>query len=346
MDMRTHIRRQGPDCTPAVRSFARRNWLTGGLILLALVACAPAARAQDAYPSRPVKLVVPFPAAGPLDLLARLVSQKLGDQWPQPVIVENRAGATGGIGTEAVAQATPDGYTLLLTVEIPLTMRPAITKNMTYDPRGDFAPIAGLTRSDNALFVHPSVGASTVAELIAKAKAEPGKLTFSSAGIGSPAHFGGELFKTETGVDMTHVPYKGAAPAMTALLGGEVSMFFGPVPQGVGHVRSGKIRALAVTGTKPSHLMPEVKTFGALGYPTVVVSTWFGALAPKGTPAPVLNKIRESLRKVIEDRSVRDRLEKVDMSIEWLEPAQLAHAIDTDIKRWTAVAKKAGVKAN
>lgn len=293
-----------------------------------------------------MKLVVPFPAAGPLDVLARIVSQKLSEQWSQPVIVENKAGASGGIGTEAVAKAAPDGYTLLLTVEIPLTMRPAVTRDMSYDPRADFAPIAGLTRSDNALFVHPSVGVSTVAELIAKTKADPGKLTFSSAGYGSPAHFGGELFKTETGVSMTHVPYKGAAPAMNALLAGEVSMFFGPVPQGLPHVRSGRIKVLAVASTAASALMPEVKTFGALGYPTVLVSTWFGALAPKGTPAQVVEKSRESLRKVIDDPAVRDRLEKVGMNIEWMEPAQFARAIDVDIKRWAAVAKKAGVKAN
>lgn len=320
-------------------------------IFSAVAACtlsvvAFAAQAQETYPSHPVKLVVPFPAAGPLDLLARIVSQKLREQWSQPVIVENKAGASGGIGAEAVARAAPDGYTLLLTVEIPLTMRPAVTRDMRYDPRADFAPIAGLTRSDNALFVHPSIGASTVAELIAKAKAEPDKLTFSSAGYGSPAHFGGELFKTETGVSMTHVPYKGAAPAMNALLAGEVSMFFGPVPQGLPHVRSGRIKALAVASTATSPLMPEVKTFGALAYPTVLVSTWFGALAPKGTPAQVLQKSRESLRKVIDDPAVRDRLQKVGMNIEWMEPAQFARAIDADIKRWAAVAAKAGVKAN
>ena len=312
----------------------------------ALSVFAFAAQAPEAYPSHPVKLVVPFPAAGPLDVLARIVSQKLSEQWSQPVIVENKAGASGGIGTDAVAKAAPDGYTLLLTVEIPLTMRPAVTRDMSYDPRADFAPIAGLTRSDNALFVHPSVGVSTVAELIAKAKADPGKLTFSSAGYGSPAHFGGELFKTETGVSMTHVPYKGAAPAMNALLAGEVSMFFGPVPQGLPHVRSGRIKVLAVASTAASALMPEVKTFGALGYPTVLVSTWFGALAPKGTPAQVVEKSRESLRMVIDDPAVRDRLEKVGMNIEWMEPAQFARAIDVDIKRWAAVAKKAGVKAN
>jgi tripartite-type tricarboxylate transporter receptor subunit TctC len=217
---------------------------------------------------------------------------------------------------------------------------------MSYDPRADFAPIAGLTRSDNALFVHPSVGVDTVAQLIAKAKAEPGRLTFSSAGYGAPAHFGGELFKTETGVNMTHVPYKGAAPAMNALLAGEVSAFFGPVPQGLPHVRSGRIKALAIAGTRASPLMPEVKPFPELGYPSIIVSTWFGALAPKGTPAPALDKVRESLARVMADPGVRDRLGKVGMDIEWMDGPELGRAIDAGMKRWAEVAKKAGVKAN
>ncbi len=316
------------------------------LAAIALAAGSATTHAQDAYPSRPVRLVVPFPAAGPLDLLARIVSQGLNEQWGQPVVVENKAGAAGGIGADAVAKAAPDGYTLLFTVEIPLTMRPAVTREMSYDPRADFAPIAGLTRSDNALFVHPSVGVDTVAQLIAKAKAEPGRLTFSSAGYGAPAHFGGELFKTETGVNMTHVPYKGAAPAMNALLAGEVSAFFGPVPQGLPHVRSGRIKALAIAGTRASPLMPEVKPFPELGYPSIIVSTWFGALAPKGTPAPVLDKVRESLAKVMADPGVRDRLGKVGMDIEWMDGPELGRAIDAGMKRWAEVAKKAGVKAN
>lgn len=313
---------------------------------VALGVSAATAQAQDAYPSRPVRLVVPFPAAGPLDLLARIVSQGLGEQWGQPVIVENKAGAAGGIGADAVAKAPPDGYTLLFTVEIPLTMRPAVTRDMAYDPRSDFAPIAGLTRSDNALFVHPSVGVDTVAELIAKAKAEPGRLTFSSAGYGAPAHFGGELFKTETGVNMTHVPYKGAAPAMNALLAGEVSAFFGPVPQGLPHVRAGRIKALAIAGKRASPLMPEVKPFPELGYPTIIVSTWFGALAPKGTPGRVIDKVRQSLATTMDDPAVRDRLGRVGMDIEWMDGPELARAIEAGMKRWAEVAKKAGVKAN
>ena len=198
----------------------------------------------------------------------------------------------------------------------------------------------------NELVVVVSARAGVTNELIAKAKAEPGKLTFSSAGYGSPAHFGGELFKTETGVSMTHVPYKGAAPSMNALLSGEVSAFFGPVPQGVAHVRTGRIKALAIAGKRASPLMPEVKPFPELGYPTIIVSTWYGALAPKGTPGPVLDKVREGLAKVMADPAVRERLAKVSMDIEWMDGPELARATDAGIKRWAEVAKKAGVKAN
>jgi tripartite-type tricarboxylate transporter receptor subunit TctC len=316
------------------------------LIAAATLAAFPlASRAQGTYPSRPVKLIVPFSAGGPLDTLARIVSQKLSEAWPQAVIVENKAGATGGIGTDSVARAEPDGHTLLFTVDIPLTMRPAVTKDMTYDPRTDFRPIGALGRTFNALFVHPSVGVSSVAELIAKAKAEPGKLTFSSAGYGSPAHFGGELFKTETGVNMTHVPYKGAAPAMNALLAGEVSMFFGPVTQGLPHVRAGKIRVFAVTGTKPSSLLPGVKPFGQMGYPTIVIGNFYPVLAPKGTPDAVLASARDALRRIIEDAATRERLDKMGLEPDWIGPDEVARLIDTEIRRWAEVAKKAGVKA-
>jgi tripartite-type tricarboxylate transporter receptor subunit TctC len=208
------------------------------LTLLVLAFCLPAA-AQDSYPSRPVKLIVPFPAGGPLDLLARVVSLRLTEEWKSPVVVENVTGATGSIGTNQVARAAPDGYTLLVTVDIPLTMYPAVAKKLPYDPQADFKPIASIARTDNGLFVNPSLGVATVKELVEVAKKRPGKLTFSSAGIGSPAHFGGELFKAIAGIDMTHVPYKGAAPAMAAPRSGVPTLLFGPISQGMTQVKSG-----------------------------------------------------------------------------------------------------------
>ncbi len=190
------------------------------------------AAAQEAYPSRPVKFVVPFPPGGPLDVPARLIAQKLTEHWGKPVLVENQVGASGSIGANAVARAAPDGYTLLVTVDIPLTMFPAVAKKLPYDPQADFKAVGAFARLQNALFVHPKVNVASARELVELAKKQPGKLSFSSAGIASPAHFGGELFKVIAGVDITHVPYKGAAPAITAAVSGEVDMMFGPDRRG------------------------------------------------------------------------------------------------------------------
>jgi tripartite-type tricarboxylate transporter receptor subunit TctC len=226
-------------------------------IATAVIALAAPAVAQDAYPSKPVRFIVPFPATGPLDVMARLYAQKLGERWGKNVIAENRPGATGTIGADAVAKAAPDGYTLLFTVDLPIVMAPALMKP-PYDPKTDLVPVAAVGETMNMLVVHPSAGVSTLAELVAAAKAKPGALTFSSAGNASPGHLCVEMLKSAAGVDFTHVPYKGAAPAMQAALAGEVSMFCGPITQGLPHVKSGKLRALGVTGAKASPLLPEL----------------------------------------------------------------------------------------
>lgn len=317
------------------------------LWLILLVVCGlPAAQAEDAYPSRPVKLVAPFPAAGPLDLIARLVSAKLGEAWKNPVVVENVPGATGSIGANAVAHAAPDGYTLLITVDIPLAMYPAIARSLPYDPDKDFKPVASLARTDNALFVSSSLGVSTVGELIELAKKNPGKLTFSSAGIGSPAHFGGELFKTIAKVDMIHVPYKGAAPAMAATLAGEVSLMFGPIAQGAPHVKSGKLRALGLTGTKPSPLLPGVEPLVNQGFPGLVVSNTYPVMAPAATPDAIAAKIRASLEQVMSQADVRSRLEKAGIEPEWQgDPKKVAAGLAAERKRWAELAQRAGIQS-
>jgi tripartite-type tricarboxylate transporter receptor subunit TctC len=258
--------------------------------------------AQEAYPSRPVKFVVPFTAGGPLDVMARLVGQKLAEQWGKPVVIENQVGGSGSIGANAVARAAPDGYTLLFTVDIPLTMYPAVAKQVPYNPRTDFRPIAALGRSDNGLFVNPSLGVSTTKELVELARKQPGKLSFSSAGIAAPAHFAGELFKTIAGIDMVHVPYKGAAPAMSAAMSGEVSMMFGPIAQGVAHVRAGKLKALGVTGPLPSPLLPGVKPLVEQGFPGLLVFNWYGVLAPAKTPDAPAQAVRSALKQAMNDQ--------------------------------------------
>jgi tripartite-type tricarboxylate transporter receptor subunit TctC len=313
------------------------------LMLAVLVWCLPAA-AQDGYPSRAVKLVAPFPAGGPLDLLARLVAQKLTDEWKNPVVVENITGATGSIGANAVARAAPDGYTLLLTVDIPLTMYAAIAKKLPYDPQADFKPIASIARSDNGLFVNAGLGVSTVKELVDLAKKEPGKLTFSSAGIGSPAHFGGELFKAIAGIDMTHVPYKGAAPAMAAAVSGEVKLMFGPIAQGLPQVKAGKLRALGVTGPNPTPLLPGVKPLVEQGFPGLLVFNFYPVMAPAQTPDAVTGKVRAALKKVMSDAALRSRLEAAAIDPVWDDARQVSEALKADRMRWAALAKRAGIQ--
>jgi tripartite-type tricarboxylate transporter receptor subunit TctC len=301
--------------------------------------------AQEAYPSRPVKFIVPFAAGGPLDVMARVVGQKLTEQWGKAVVVENQVGGSGSIGANAVARAAPDGYTLLFTVDIPLTMYPAVAKQVPYNPRTDFRPIASVARSDNALFVNPSLGVSTVKELVALAKQQPGKLSFSSAGIAAPAHFAGELFKVIAGIDMVHVPYKGAAPAMTAAMSGEVNLMFGPIAQGVPHVRSGKLMALGVTGPLPSPYLPGVKPLHEQGFPGLVVFNWYGVLAPARTPDGPAQVLRSHLKQVINDEAVRSRLSELGIDPVWDEPETVTKAIAADLMRWTQLARVAKIEA-
>jgi tripartite-type tricarboxylate transporter receptor subunit TctC len=316
-------------------------------LLLLLLALALPAAAQDAYPARPVKLVAPFPAAGPLDVLARIVALKLSEHWRNPVVVENVVGATGSIGANAVARAAPDGYTLLLTVDLPLAMFPAVAKSLPYDPEKDFQPIASIARTDNGLFVNSGIGVSSVQELVALAKKEPGKLTFSSAGIGSPAHFGGELFKLIAGVDMTHVPYKGAAPAMAAALSGEVSLMFGPIPQGAPQVKAGRLRALGVTGPRASPLLPGVKPLVEQGFPGLLIYNDYPVMAPAGTPDAVAAKVRSGLQRVIADPEVRTRLEAAGIEPAWeADPQRVAASLAADRKRWTELARRARIEAS
>lgn len=301
--------------------------------------------AQEAYPSRPVKFVVPFAAGGPLDVTARLVGQKLTEQWGKAVVVENQVGGSGSIGAAAVARAAPDGYTLLVTVDIPLTMYPAVAKQVPYNPLTDFRPIAAVARSDNGLFVNPALGVSTVKELVELAKKQPGRLTFSSAGIAAPAHFAGELFKTIAGIDMSHVPYKGAAPAMSAAMSGEVSMMFGPIPQGAPQVRAGKLKALGVTGPLPSPLLPGVKPLVEQGFPGLLVFNWYGVLAPAKTPDAPAQAVHSALKQVMNDQALRARLSDLGVEPVWDEADTVANAIAADLMRWGQLARVAKIEA-
>lgn len=300
------------------------------------------AHAQSTYPAKPVRLIAPFPAAGPLDAAARLYAQKLGERWGQSVIVENRIGATGTIGTESVVRAAPDGYTLLFTVDLPIVMAPNLMK-APYDPRKDLLPVAAFGSTMNMLVAHPSLNVKTLAELVAAAKANPGKITFSSAGPASPGHLCGEMLKTAAGIDMTHVPYKGAAPAMVAAVSGEVGIFCGPLGQGMPQVRAGKVVALGVTGKTRSVHAPDVAPI-ADAYPSVETTNWYAVFAPVGTPAAVLQVVSTGLRAVYDDPEIAKRVAQLGFDPLWMTPAEITKVIEADLAKWGKVVREANVK--
>ncbi|HTP92325.1 MAG TPA: tripartite tricarboxylate transporter substrate binding protein [Xanthobacteraceae bacterium] len=324
-----------------MRHFAR-SLLAFTTVATLLAAGAVAPRAET-YPARPIRFINPFPAGGPSDLVNRLYAQRLSQDWNQSAVVENRAGATGSIGTEAVVKATPDGYTLLFTVDLPIVMAPALM-TLPYDPRHDLIAIAAVIDAENVLAVSPSAGIHSLAELVAVAKAKPGTLTFSSAGNGSPAHLCGEMIKYQTGIDMIHVPFTGAAPAMNALLAGNVTMFCGPIALATPYIKAGKVLALGVSGKTPSPLLPGVAPLSA-SYPGLTITNWYGVMAPKETPAPVVDKIRDEFKRIFDDPELQAKLETLGLRPSWLTGPDLAQRIADDIAKWRDFVTTTKIKA-
>jgi tripartite-type tricarboxylate transporter receptor subunit TctC len=320
----------------------RRVFLTLAAAAATLLALPPFAGAET-YPAHPVRIIVPFPAGGPTDVLVRLYGQKLSQRWGQPVVIENRPGATGTIGTEAVVRSPPDGYTLLFTVDLPITMAPALLEPR-YDSNRDLVPIAAVANIENLLVVNPSSGIHSLAELVAAAKAKPGALTFASAGSASPGHLCGEMLKKQAGIDMTHVPYTGAAPAMNAVLAGDVTMFCGPIPLGMNHVKAGALIALGVTGASPSPLAPGIAPLSAT-YPGLVISNWNALFAPAGTPAAVTQWLHDELKAVYADAELQEKLAGLGLIPAWQSGAELSHAIENDAVKWRDFVKAANIKA-
>ncbi len=319
------------------------NILSLARVLTVAAAIFPAVcDAQDGFPTRPVRFVVPFPAATPPDFLARIASQKLAESWGVPVIVEVRDGAGGTIGVNQVVRAIPDGYTLLFTNDLSIAIAPVLSKT-PYDPRKDLSPIGAVAQGTSVLVMHPSAGVSSIKELIAMAKARPGALTFASAGDASTSRMCVELIKQAAGVDLVQVPYRGAAPAIQAVLAGEVSMYCSPAFQALPHLKSGKLKALGVTGTRPSPVIPEVMPISEQGLPEVIVSTWYAAFAPSGTPPAVLDKIRDALKKVFDDAGVRQKLAGAGLDPIWMDATELAATIRSDLEKWTRLAKATGI---
>src|SRR2546421_7702739 len=278
----------------------------GIAVLAASLFAAQSAAAQ--YPAKPIRIVVPFSAGGTTDILARAVGQKLTEAWSQPILVDNRPGASGMIGAEIAAKAAPDGYTVLLASVAEVAINQSVYASMTYDPLKDLAPVTLAGFTPLILVVHPSVQAQSVKDLIALAKAKPGYLTFASPGNGSVQHLSGELLKTVARIDITHVPYKGGAPAVTDLVGGQISMFFAGMPIVMSHVKAGRLRALAVTVTRRSPAAPEVPTMEEAGVPGFDISNWFGVYVPAATPKAVIAKLNSEMSRELNLADVKERL--------------------------------------
>ena len=305
----------------------------------------PAARAQsaDGFPNRPVKLMVPFPPGGATDLVGRLLAGKLAEAWGQPVVVENRAGASGMIGTEQIARAPADGYNLLVAITTHI-QNPSLFAKVPYDPIRDFEPISQICLSYLALVVKPDFPARDLKEFVALFKANPGKYTFGSFGTASSSHIVGERFARVAGIDMTHVPYRGSAPMTTDLLGGQVSTAWADVSTATPHIAAGKLRPIVVTGAQRTPTLPNVPTLGESGYPGFEPLGWVGVLAPAGTPRPIVDKISRELMRIVKLPDVQARLNEQTLVPVGDSPESFARTLKQDMATWAQIVTGAGIK--
>jgi tripartite-type tricarboxylate transporter receptor subunit TctC len=307
----------------------------------AMPAISRVVRAQ-AYPSRPVRVVVGFPAGGVGDMLARLMGQWLSDRFGQPFVVENRPGAAGNIGAEAVVNAPPDGYTLLF-VGVNHAINVTLYETLNYNFVRDIAPVAGVIRVPNVIVLHPLFPANTIPEFIAYAKANPGKINMASAGNGTSAHVTGELFKMMAGVDMVHVPYRGGAPAITDLLGGQVQVYFGPVPESIEHIRAGKLRLLAVTTASRLDMFPDISTVAEF-LPGYEASGWQGVGVPKKTPMEIVERLNSEINAGLTDSNIKARLADLGGTVLAVSPADFGRLIAEETEKWGKVIRAANIR--
>jgi tripartite-type tricarboxylate transporter receptor subunit TctC len=325
---------------------SRRNFTFAVAAAGALALSPFAVQAQAAFPSKALTIVVPFSAGGTTDILARVVGQYMSKDLGQPVIVDNRAGAGGNIGAQMVARAAPDGYTLLMGTVGTHAINQSLYKKMPFDPIKDFAPITRVALVPNLLVANPGQPYKNVKELIAYAKANPGKVTFASSGSGTSIHLSGEMFSQMAGVEMQHIPYKGSAPALTDLLGGQTAIMFDNMPSVIGHVKAGKLRPLAVTTPQRSPALPDVPTIAEAGVPGYSATSWFGLLAPANTPAPVIAKLNASILKALADPEVKKKMAEQGAEPHGEKPEQFAEFIRSETAKWGQTVKKSGATAD
>lgn len=322
----------------------RRSALKTTAAMLGVLA-GPLARAQD-FPAKVVKLVIPYPPGGPTDSIGRLLAQKMGQHLGQQIVVENRPGAGGNVGTHQVARSAPDGYTIVMGTNGPLAGNLALVSDMPYDPLKDLAPVSLAFHAPSLLAVHPSVPAKTPAELIALLKAHPAQFSFASAGLGTSAHFAGELFKSTAGVQLVHVPFNGDGPSLMAVMSGQPQIFFGSIATALPQIQAGKLRVLAVTSAAPVPLLPDVPTLSASGLPGFDLGGWYAVMAPAGTPGPVIDTLNKALVASVNDAEVVARIKSMGGIPVGSTPAEVTELIRRDIPKWAAIAKASGATRN
>lgn len=315
------------------------------LIAALVLATAPLQPLAQSYPAKSIRIIAPVATGGIADYYSRVIGARMQEAWGQPVIVENRAGGGGNIGSDIVAKSPPDGYTMVMGFVGSHAVNPFLIKNMPYDPQRDFVPVAMVIEAEGMLAVHPSVAINTVADLIAMAKAHPGKLSYASGGIGTASHLAGELFKSMTGTDIVHIPYKGNAPAIADLIGGQTHLTFATMPTVVQHVRAGKLRGVAVIGSTRSAAAPQLPTIAASGVPGFSVNNWIGLFAPAGTPAEIVRKVNAEVMSIMRLPEVTKRMEFEGERFTPNTPEEFAAFVRAEVAKWGKVVKDAGLNA-